>query len=148
MNPRVQAHAIEGGPGSIRSDVCGCDAAAPGRGAARPIRHPRHRIRLQFQASAAREHVQHILRPREFWIQPGLFQFSRQDDRHAVVQLCHPLQADAGGIDVVIVAALHVSIATVEQVRKRFVDEGLEATLREHPCPGGNVSSMENKRLS
>jgi transposase len=47
------------------------------------------------------------------------------------------LQADAGGIDTVIAAALHVAIATVERVRKRFVEAGLEAALRERPRPGG-----------
>jgi hypothetical protein len=30
-----------------------------------------------------------------------------------------------------------VAIATVERVRKRFVEEGLEAALRERPRPGG-----------
>jgi transposase len=47
------------------------------------------------------------------------------------------LQADAGGIDAVIAAALHVGIATVQRVRKRFVKEGLEAALQERPRPGG-----------
>jgi transposase len=47
------------------------------------------------------------------------------------------LQADAGGIDSVIAAALHVAIGTVERVRKRFVEAGLEAALRERPRPGG-----------
>ena len=37
------------------------------------------------------------------------------------------LQADAGAMDAAIAAALHVGIATVERVRKRFVEEGLEA---------------------
>jgi len=48
------------------------------------------------------------------------------------------LQADAGGIDAVIAAALHVGMATVERVRKRFVEEGLEAALQERPRPGGH----------
>jgi putative transposase len=47
------------------------------------------------------------------------------------------LQADAGGRDVGIAAALHVGIATVERVRKSFVEEGLEAALSERPRPGG-----------
>jgi transposase len=46
------------------------------------------------------------------------------------------LQADAGGMDAAIAAALHVGIATVERVRKRFVEEGLEAALCERPRPG------------
>lgn len=47
------------------------------------------------------------------------------------------LQADAGGLDAAIATALHVGIATVERVRKRFVEEGLEAALCERPRPGG-----------
>jgi transposase len=47
------------------------------------------------------------------------------------------LQADVGGIDAGIAAALHVGIATVERVRKRFVEEGLEVSLNERPRPGG-----------
>jgi transposase len=47
------------------------------------------------------------------------------------------LQADAGGLDAAIAAALHVGIATVERVRKRFVEEGLEAALCERRRPGG-----------
>jgi transposase len=47
------------------------------------------------------------------------------------------LQADTGGIDAVIAAARHVAIATVERGRKRVVEEGLEAALRERPRPGG-----------
>jgi transposase len=47
------------------------------------------------------------------------------------------LQADAGVSDEVIAAALHIGIATVERIRKRFVEEGLEASLTERPRPGG-----------
>jgi transposase len=47
------------------------------------------------------------------------------------------LQADTGDMDAAIAAALHVSIATVERVRKRCVEEGLEAALNERPRPGG-----------
>jgi transposase len=47
------------------------------------------------------------------------------------------LQADAGGRDEAIAAALHIGIATVERIRKRFVAEGLEASLTERPRPGG-----------
>jgi transposase len=47
------------------------------------------------------------------------------------------LQTDAGGLDAAIAAALHVGMATVERVRKRFVEEGLEAALCERPRPGG-----------
>jgi transposase len=47
------------------------------------------------------------------------------------------LQAEAGDMDAVIAAALHVGIATVARVRKRFVEEGLAAALNERPRPGG-----------
>src|SRR5207253_1605363 len=44
---------------------------------------------VQFQASASGEQVQNVLRLREFWIKPGIFQLSRRDDRHAVVEPDH-----------------------------------------------------------
>jgi transposase len=47
------------------------------------------------------------------------------------------LQADAGVMDAAIAAALQVGIATVERIRKRFVEDGLEAALQERPRPGG-----------
>ena len=46
------------------------------------------------------------------------------------------LQADAGVLDMAIATALHVGTATVERIRKRFVEEGLEAALSERPRPG------------
>jgi transposase len=47
------------------------------------------------------------------------------------------LLADEGKIDEIICAGLHVGLATVERLRKRFVLEGLEAALNERPRPGG-----------
>jgi putative transposase len=47
------------------------------------------------------------------------------------------LQADAGTTDEAVAAALHLGIATVERIRKRFVEEGLEAALTERARPGG-----------
>jgi transposase len=47
------------------------------------------------------------------------------------------LQADAGAPDEAIARALHAGMATVERVRKRFVEQGLEAALTERPRPGG-----------
>jgi transposase len=47
------------------------------------------------------------------------------------------LQADAGVADTASAMALHVGTATVERIRKRFVEEGLEAALSERPRPGG-----------
>jgi putative transposase len=39
-------------------------------------------------------------------------------------------------MDAAIAVALHLGIATVERVRKRFVEEGLEVALCERPRPG------------
>jgi transposase len=47
------------------------------------------------------------------------------------------LQADAGLSDATIAQALHIGTATVERLRKRFVEAGLEAALSERPRPGG-----------
>jgi transposase len=47
------------------------------------------------------------------------------------------LQADAGLSAEAIAQALHIGTATVERIRKRFVEEGLEAALSERPRPGG-----------
>lgn len=46
------------------------------------------------------------------------------------------LKADDGMTDREIVAALKVSVRTVERIRKRFVDGGLERALNEDPRPG------------
>jgi transposase len=46
------------------------------------------------------------------------------------------LLAADGKTDAQIAEALHTGIATVERVRKRFVEEGLEAALTEKPRPG------------
>jgi transposase len=46
------------------------------------------------------------------------------------------LLADEGQTDAQIAAALHAGIATVERLRKRCVEEGLEAALNEKPRPG------------
>ena len=47
------------------------------------------------------------------------------------------LQADAGATDEAIANALHTGTATVERIRKRFVEAGVEAALTERPRPGG-----------
>ena len=46
------------------------------------------------------------------------------------------LLADEGPTDEEIARALDGSVSTVERVRKRFVEEGLEAALSERPRPG------------
>jgi len=47
------------------------------------------------------------------------------------------LQAHAGLADEAIAQALPIGTAPVERIRKRFVEEGLEAALAERPRPGG-----------
>ncbi|NJN18205.1 MAG: IS630 family transposase [Oscillochloris sp.] len=46
------------------------------------------------------------------------------------------LLADEGRTDATIAAALHVGTATIARIRKRFVEEGVEAALSERPRPG------------
>lgn len=46
------------------------------------------------------------------------------------------LLADEGQTDAQIAAALHAGIATVERLRKRCVEVGLEAALNDKPRPG------------
>ena len=46
------------------------------------------------------------------------------------------LQADAGLRDGEIAGALLINAATVARVRKRFVEEGLEAAINDKPRPG------------
>jgi transposase len=46
------------------------------------------------------------------------------------------LLADEGRIDKEIAAFLGSAVTTVERVRRRFVEEGLEAALSERPRPG------------
>ena len=55
------------------------------------------------------------------------------------------LQADSGATDNGIAAALHIGTATVERIRKRFVEEGLEAALHERPRPGSR-RKLEGKQ--
>jgi transposase len=47
------------------------------------------------------------------------------------------LLADEGRTDEEIARGLHAGVRTVERVRKRFVEEGLEAALSERPRIGG-----------
>lgn len=54
------------------------------------------------------------------------------------------LKADKGWKDKDIVAALDVSRPTVERIRKRFVEGGLEKALNEDPRPGSR-SKLDEK---
>lgn len=46
------------------------------------------------------------------------------------------LLASEGKTDEVIAEQLRMGVATLERLRRRFVEEGLEASLRERPRPG------------
>ena len=46
------------------------------------------------------------------------------------------LLADEGTVDTKIAAALHVHVATVERIRKRFVEGGPDWALKDAPRPG------------
>jgi transposase len=48
------------------------------------------------------------------------------------------LLADEGRTDEEIAAVLHTNRSTAERVRRRFVEEGLEAALAERPRPGAD----------
>ncbi len=49
------------------------------------------------------------------------------------------LLADQGQTDQAIAEGLHTHRTTVERIRKRFVEEGLEAALSEKPRPGNRL---------
>jgi transposase len=49
------------------------------------------------------------------------------------------LKADEGWKDKAIVIALDTSRPTVERIRKRFVEGGLEKALHDDPRPGGKI---------
>lgn len=59
------------------------------------------------------------------------------------------LKASQGYTDQQIVQALSTSVATVERVRQRFVEEGLEAALKEKPRRGAapKLSGKEEAHL-
>ena len=55
------------------------------------------------------------------------------------------LLADDGWTDVQIATSVHVGTTTVERLRKRYVEHGLTATLRDRPRPGG-VPKLDGKQ--
>ena len=72
------------------------------------------------------------------------------EERNQVHTLCHAgkvsarklnrahvlLLADEDTLDTEIAETLHIGLSTVERIRKRFVEQGLEGALSEHPRPG------------
>jgi transposase len=73
-----------------------------------------------------------------------------QDERDELTELTHKgkasarklnrarilLKADEGWKDEQIVAALDTAVTTVERIRRRFVEGGLEKALKDDPRPG------------
>jgi transposase len=57
------------------------------------------------------------------------------------------LAAADGQCDATIAQVLHSSVSTIERTRKRFVDAGLEAALREQPRPGAR-RKLEGKQAA
>jgi len=55
------------------------------------------------------------------------------------------LAADEGDKDTEIAEKARVTVQTVERIRKRFVEEGLDAALSEHPRPG-KVRLLDGKQ--
>src|SRR5262249_31335343 len=47
------------------------------------------------------------------------------------------LHADGGASDTTIVTTVHVDVRTMERIRKRCVEEGVDAALKERRRPGG-----------
>ena len=70
-----------------------------------------------------REHLQHLIR-------------RGRPAARTVTRARILLKANEGCIDQQIVEALSTSMATVERVRQRFVEEGLERALKERPRRG------------
>src|ERR1041384_579572 len=71
----------------------------------------------------------------------GLLALTQQGHASARrIRRAHTLLLAADGLtDEAVAIALHSGRATVERTRKRFVEEGLEAALGEHPRPGGKL---------
>jgi transposase len=57
------------------------------------------------------------------------------------------LMADDGVVDTEISAALHVHVTTVERIRKRLVEGGVDWALEEQPRPGG-VRKLDDKQAA
>src|SRR5881392_3746161 len=50
-----------------------------------------------------------------------------------------------GAFDVDIAAAVEVSVATVERLRRRFVEEGLDAALVPHPATAPHPTKLDGR---
>lgn len=56
------------------------------------------------------------------------------------------LLADEGRTDEQIATSVHVGTTTVERLRRRFVEEGLDATCRNVPAPAAYPNLMGNRK--
>lgn len=56
------------------------------------------------------------------------------------------LLANEGRLDKEIASFLGSAVTTVERVRKRFVEEGLEAALSERPRPAGAARKLDGRQ--
>jgi transposase len=61
----------------------------------------------------------------------------RKTNRARILLLADEGRTDEGRTDEEVAEALLTSVSTVERVRKRFVEGGLERALNESPRPGG-----------
>ena len=59
---------------------------------------------------------------------------ARKINRARILLLAHEGKRDGE-----IVEALHTSVPTVQRIRKRFVEGGLDGALNERPRPGGRI---------
>ena len=59
---------------------------------------------------------------------------ARKINRARILLLAHEGKRDGK-----IVEALHTSVPTVQRIRKRFVEGGLDGALNERPRPGGRI---------
>jgi hypothetical protein len=118
----------------------------------RLVHRSRYRVCVQFYAGAARQHVQHVVRLRECWINPGLFQLSRHYDRHAVVKLGHRLvrvgRDDGEGVQVFTVGLGPHIVANRVRTLWLFVTFG-DSGSRKQKChergEGGELKILVNQ---
>ncbi len=70
-----------------------------------------------------------------------LLEFIKSGERSArkITRARILLLADEGKKDRDIVESLHTSVPTVQRMRKRFVEGGLDGALNERPRPGGRI---------
>jgi transposase len=68
--------------------------------------------------------------------------------RARVLLLADEAQADGSKTDEQIATRVDISIPTIQRVRRRFVEEGLEAALNEKSRPGGRPKFSDRQRAA